>query len=78
MPSRFERITLTDGTKFILRITRETSSVVVGIEVDREGDEVRPTGFDERLRVVGTECIAKRTPMVMDNRYGTLKAMKHG
>ena len=49
---RYLKITLIDGTRFILRVTGEAPLVIRGYEVNAEGDEVVPAGYERRLRVV--------------------------
>lgn len=45
-----------------------------GIEVRVDGEEVAPVGADRRLRIIGTDLIIRRSPMVMNLHYGTLEA----
>ena len=71
---RYAKITLIDGTRFILRVTKESPAVVRGYEVNAEGDEVVPPGACNRLRIVGREFIAKIVEMRMNNTYATLEA----
>jgi hypothetical protein len=52
------KITLVDGTRFILRVTRESPLIVCGIEVNAEGDEVH-----QRLRIVSRNLIKKTVEM---------------
>jgi hypothetical protein len=57
---RYLRITLTDGTRFILRVTSESELLVRGIEVTPDGEEVvppGPAGYHQRLRIVGRDLI---------------------
>lgn len=46
--------------------------VLVGVEVDREGDEVASRGVDERVRIISTSLVSKQTPLVMDRLTGLL------
>lgn len=74
---RYARIKLADATRaFYLRITVETDRMLSGWEVDREGNEVAPAGFERRLRIIEKKLIAKRTPMRMNNKYGHLEVDK--
>jgi hypothetical protein len=49
---RYLKITLVDGTRFILRVTSEASKFVHGFEVNAEGDEIVPAGYDRRHRTI--------------------------
>lgn len=74
--NRYARITLTDGTRFFLRVDGEDTRAVRGIEVDREGDEVVPRGpggFHNRLRIIERGTIARLTWYRMSPRYATLE-----
>ena len=70
---RYQKITLVDGTRFILRVTKESSKVVRGYEVNADGEEIVPPGACNRLRIVGRDFIAKIVPMRMNNKYATLE-----
>jgi hypothetical protein len=70
---RYLKITLVDGTRFILRIVGESPISLRGIEVNAEGDEVVPPGACNRLRIVGRDLIAKTVEMRMSNKYATLE-----
>lgn len=79
-PIRYVQITTVDGDKFIIRVTRDTAKVVMGIEVDRDGDEVVPSGsdasgraYDERMRVVPRDGIKKMVEMRMNVMYGRIE-----
>lgn len=79
---RYLKITLTDGTRFILRVTRESPHFIVGIEVDAEGDEIVPRGTDpkgrpwhQRERQVQRETIKKAVEMRMNPKYATLEVV---
>ena len=80
MQIRYLKITLEDGTRFILRITAESPRLVSGIEVDAEGDEVVPRGTDaagrryhQRVRHVQRSLIGKAVEMRMNPTYATLE-----
>ena len=75
---RYAKITLIDGTRFILRVTGETPAIVRGYEVNADGDEVVPPGACNRLRIVGRDLIAKTVEMRMNNKYATLEVMPQG
>lgn len=86
----YERITWRDADRSrsaILRDPRETTlgrilgrgigastTVVTGIEVNSEGDEVKPANADERKRFIALELITKRTPLYMSRKYAQLLA----
>jgi hypothetical protein len=69
---RYLKITLVDGTRFILRVTSESPFLVSGYEVDAEGDEIVPTGYGRRLRVVGRDSIKRAVDLRMSKKYATL------
>ena len=75
MAARYLKITLVDGTRFILRVTSESPLLVSGYEVNAEGEEVVPPGYDRRLRVVGRDSIAKAVEMRMNKKYATLEVV---
>jgi hypothetical protein len=75
---RYQKITLVDGTRFILRVTKESSKIVRGYEVNTDGEEIVPPGACNRLRIVGREFIAKTVPMRMSNKYATLEPDPQG
>jgi hypothetical protein len=72
---RYLKITLDDGTRFILRVTGESRLFVRGIEVNAEGDEIVPPGAHQRLRIVDRGRIAKTVEMRMNPTYATLEAV---
>jgi hypothetical protein len=72
---RYLRITLDDGTRFILRVTGESRFFIRGIEVNVEGDEVVPPGAHQRLRVVDRGRIKKTVEMRMNPTYATLEVV---
>ena len=75
---RYLKITLVDGTRFILRVTKESSGFVHGYEVNAEGDEIVPPGYQNRHRTVDRALIAKSVEMRMNNKYATLEAVPAG
>ncbi len=75
---RYLKITLDDGTRFILRVTSETKLFIRGIEVNAEGDEIVPPGAHQRLRIVDRGRIAKTVPMRMNPKYATLEVVPRG
>lgn len=79
--NRYERIRF-NGRSVILRnpIERTVLGTVslVGVEVDRSGDEIASRGYDERLRVIPKGFVTRRTEMVWDKHYGVLKAKRGG
>lgn len=75
---RYLKITLVDGTRFILRVTGESPLLVRGIEVNDEGDEIIPPGADQRLRIVERALIKKTVELRMNPTYATLEpASRH-
>ena len=66
------KITLVDGTRFILRVTSESPLVIRGYEVNAEGDEVVPPGYERRLRIVGRDSIKRAVDLHMSKKYATL------
>lgn len=72
---RYQKITLVDGTRFILRVTKESSKIVHGYEVNDEGDEIVPPGYQNRHRSVDRALIAKSVDMRMNNKYATLEVV---
>lgn len=75
-PIRYLAITTTEGDKFMIRVSREGAVGVSGIEVDRDGDEVVPAGFHNRLRIVPRETIKRAVEMRMNVIYGRLERAK--
>lgn len=72
-PIRYLAITAQDGDKFIIRVAREGTNGVCGIEVDREGEEIVPVGFHNRMRVVLHSAIKKAVEMRMNLTYGRIE-----
>jgi hypothetical protein len=70
---RYLKITLVDGTRFILRVTGESPLIVRGIEVNDEGDEVIPPGAHQRIRIIERALIKKAVEMRMSPKYATLE-----
>ena len=75
---RYLKITLVDGTRFILRVTSESPRVVNGYEVNADGEEIVPAGYELRWRMIGRDLIKKVVELRMDNTYATLKAAPRG
>ena len=69
---RYLKITLVDGTRFILRVTSESPLIVSGYEVNAEGDEVVPAGYERRQRLVGRDSIKRSVELRMSKKYATL------
>lgn len=46
--------------------------VLIGVEVDREADEVAPRGYDERRHVISLDLVLSRTVVVVDRHTGLL------
>ena len=82
---RYLKLTDVDGTRFILRITRESPDLISGIEVDAEGDEIVPRGVDvtgqpyhQRMRHVPRSSIKKVVEMRMNPKYAMLEVVPRG
>lgn len=78
---RYLKITLVDGTRFILRVTAESPRLIRGTEVNADGDEVvppGPSGYHNRTHFVQRELIKKAVPLRMNNKYATLEAVPPG
>ena len=78
---RYLKITLVDGTRFILRVTAESPRLIRGTEVNADGDEVVPPGpggYHNRTRLVQRELVRKAVPLRMNNRYATLEVVPPG
>lgn len=75
MRSTYERVRV-QGRTIILKNPAETqflgAPALTGIEVNREGDEIAGRGADERRHIIALTEITRRTPLVMDDRYGEL------
>lgn len=77
---RYLKITLIDGTRFILRVIGESPRGIRGIEVDAAGEEIVPRGVDpegrpyhQRERHVERGSIKKAVAMRMNKKYATLE-----
>lgn len=46
---------------------------LAGIEVNTEGEEVAPSGVDERRHIIEMSLVLERVPMAMNNHYGMLE-----
>ena len=51
-------------------------SLLTGVEVDIEGDEVAPRGVDERRHIIGLDAVVRRVPMYMNNDFGLLEEVR--
>jgi len=69
---RYLKITLVDGTRFILRVTRESPGFIHGFEVNAEGDEVVPVGYERRHRTLDRGLVKKAVDLRMSKKYATL------
>jgi len=72
---RYLKVTLDDGTRFILRVTSDSVLFIRGVEVNAEGDEVEPPGAHRRLRIVDRGRVAKTVEMRMNPKYATLETV---
>lgn len=80
MTIRYLKITLMDGTRLMLRVTRESPRFISGIVVDADGEEIVPRGVDPEGRRyhqthqhVERTSIKKAVEMRMNNTYATLE-----
>lgn len=69
----YERVTFKEygrSKTIYLRGPREHRTVLgdllIGIEVNKRGDEIRGRSFDERKRMIALTEITKRVPVVLD------------
>ena len=69
----FAHVTLRTGARFFLRIVSVSPKLVTGYEVDRDGEEIRPDGFERRLRVIALSVILRCRENSMDRTYATLR-----
>lgn len=74
MPTQFLRVWLKgrSGRPITLRLTSETPQFVSGYEVNDDGDEVQPAGFERRLHLIQKSEIRQSQPMGLDNVYAQL------
>lgn len=72
---RYLKVTQTDGTRYILRVTRESPVFIGGFEVNAEGDEVVPSGYERRHRTIDRGLIKKTVEMRMNPKYTTLEVV---
>ena len=82
---RYLKITLTDGTRFILRVTGESPRLISGLEVDADGEEIVPRAvnpegrpYHQRERHLDRGTIKKAVEMRMNNKYATLEVAPQG
>lgn len=75
-PIRYLAITTHAGDKFMLRVIKETSRTVRGVEVDRDGEEVTGKDFDVRERIVEIGAIKKAVEMRMNVIYGRIERVQ--
>lgn len=75
-PIRYLAVTLHDGSKFLLRVAKETSRTLRGTEVDKDGEEVTGKDFDVRERIVEIGAIEKAVEMRMNVTYGRIEKLR--
>ena len=74
---QYVRIKLQNKVRtFILQIISENEKFLIGIEVDKYGDEVSGKGYDERKHIIEKTEIKRATPMQMNLFYGELEEKK--
>ena len=71
-PTYFARVK-GDGFDVYLSKVRETDTTIQGIEVNRKGDEVRPAGFENRLRIIQKAAATSIEPYYMNPKYAELE-----
>lgn len=75
----YERVQFRDGDiirSVFLRLTSDGARFVSGYEVDRQGEEIVPVGFDRRLRMIAKDTVIRRVAYEMDKTYGELRKGK--
>ena len=55
-----------------LRVTSDTLASLQGYEVDEQGEEIMPNGFERRLRIISRRAIIGVHEYVESKKYGTL------
>jgi len=82
LPGRYLKVSFREpgGTKktVFLKNISESDKFLRGTEVNKEGEEVVPKGFDERLRIIERGVIFSSTEYRMHKRYGTLEKLPEG
>ena len=71
----YELVRFYDGQRMrriFLRVTSADHGWLRGYEVDSEGEEIVPPGFDYRFRIIQSSSIVSRRPCTMDRKYGVL------
>jgi hypothetical protein len=80
-PISYERVTFVDGSRkarVYLRVTRDSPRFLSGIEVDKQGEEIEPHGYSQRIRLIDKRAIVSRREYVMDLHYGELVPARKG
>lgn len=77
----YERITFIEKPGhcpriIILQVTKETPLLLMGVEVDKNGDEVTRGKADIIRHIISKDMLAKRTKMAMSLMYGWLETVK--
>lgn len=60
----------------LVRIERETPTRVVGVKVDRGGDEIGGDAGQRHVIIAAPTDILRRVPMAFSRQYGTLEIIK--
>lgn len=58
-----------------LRLVRKDAQFLARIEVRPNGNEIIPSGADERLRLIAQGAIVRRAPLQMNLHYGELEPL---
>lgn len=59
-----------------LRVIRDSDNALSGFEVDVEGDEVAPPGFERRLRIINKGAVISVREYRMSKVHGTLEPVE--
>ncbi len=68
----------TSDRTFLLQDTSKSKRFLIGVEVNKFGDEISGKGFDERLRLIELGAITSTVEMVMNPKYAELEEIKNG
>ena len=70
----YAAVTAKFSSPVILRVTRLDADWIVGVEVNKCGDEITPRGFDSRTHVMQMGAVQKIEAMKMNLKYGELES----
>lgn len=69
----YTEVRLVDRPRPILLRVEKDGEFLVGIEVRKDGEEVRPRGCDNRRHIIHADAIRERHPLTMDLKYAELR-----